>query len=128
MENRKVESLVQNSYTISAKGIEIYSAMGYYSLEEKVENHFLINVEIRFNQLPLENNFVNYELIVETVKNEFQNKHQLLENIALNIIHSLNEKSKGEKTITCEIEKINPAFVKQRVKSLSVEISKKFDH
>lgn len=127
MENRKVKSLVENTYKISAKGIEIFSAMGYYPIEEKIENHFLVNVEIRYSKLPIENEFVNYEVIVETVKEEFQKKHQLLEYLAMDIINSLNEKAKGEKNITCEIEKLNPAFLGQKVKLLSVEISKKFE-
>ncbi len=128
MENRKDESLVENSYKISAKGIEIFSAMGYYPLEEKIENHFLVNVEIQYSKLPVENDFVNYEVIVQTVKEEFQNKHHLLEHLALDIINALNEKAKGKKNIICEIKKLNPAFIGQRVESLSVEICKKFDH
>ena len=116
-------------YSVRASNIEVIAPIGLYPEEKLIDNQFLVNVEVESDRPYAREHFVDYEKIVEAVKEEFSLPHEILEEVARGIISRLVHKFGGNiASIHCDIQKMNPAVTGMKIGSLGVSITELFEN
>lgn len=96
---------------IGVKNLEIYIKKGLYASENNIENHFRITAEVGYRPENLkENEYLNYERLVEIIQTAMQSDVKLLESIAKSILQSILDEWSIADSASVIIEKCNPAF------------------
>ncbi len=113
---------------IKIEGMEFYAFHGCSKDEQKVGNHFWVDVFIETNlQKPSLtdnlNDTINYQLIYFAVKNEMQKTSHLLENVASRILQTLCTEFSAIEKIAVTVSKLNPPLG-GKVQKVSVTLSK----
>ena len=98
---------------ISLKGIKVKAPVGVYPWEKKKGRNFRIDVELRvdFTENELQDklqNTINYEHVLEIIKECMKEKHDLVETAVSAISNSLFAEFNNLKELKVRIEKINP--------------------
>jgi dihydroneopterin aldolase len=114
---------------IRLEGIEIYAHHGFYKEEQKLGNHFRLDIEMVVDTEGASKSddlskTVNYQAVYETVKKEMKQKAKLLENITGRIADGILKNFPMVKNVKVKLAKLNPP-IKGNIQKVSVEISRK---
>ena len=114
-------------YSVKASNIEVFAPIGLYPGEKIIDNHFVVSVEVVSNKPYTSGHFIDYELIVTAVMEEFRRPHEILENVAMGIINTVAGQLQGHiASIHCDINKMRPAILGSKVDALGVSLDISF--
>lgn len=109
-------------YCVFAKKIKISALLGLYETEHLVENNFSIDVKICSNNKYENNDYINYETIIDIVNQTFNMEENILENICSLIINNIQNIESKADYIYVEITKLNPSINNTISEGLGVEM------
>ncbi len=99
-------------YTIKLSAMEFRAYHGCYDLEQKVGNHFSVEIEIATSQANIAaddvTQAVNYLTVYEVVAQQMQRTQRTIEAVALNIIDTLKASFPQIESVRCEVAKVAP--------------------
>ncbi len=100
-------------YTIRLNGISVRAYHGCYDLEQKVGNHFRVDLSIRtpLGDLPRTddvNQAVNYLTVFGIVERAMQRTQRTIEAAAMNVIESVKAEFPQIVSVECTVAKIAP--------------------
>ena len=101
----------QYKQTVALKDVKCFALHGYYSEEQLIGNHFIIDLETEFIPQGFDDELaqtVNYEDLNEIILNEMKNTQKLLETVLKNIISKVIEIYPFVEHVNVSIKKLNP--------------------
>ena len=110
---------------IALHQIKFFAHHGYYPEEQILGNHYLVDVEVEFQNKSIGDeisNTVNYEKLHKIVSEEMQQPRKLLETLVEEIIDKIRSEFSFLETIKVGIKKLNPPLPGE-VKYSLVEIT-----
>jgi dihydroneopterin aldolase len=98
---------------ISIQGAEFFAYHGFYPEEQKLGNHFIVDMEVGFepNGDIVEDelsNTVNYEQLHHIACEQMKQTRKLIETVAQGIIDQVKSTYPWVNNITVKIKKLNP--------------------
>ncbi len=94
--------------TVSLHGICLHAKVGLYPEEKIHGNNFEIDVDVNVHARPEAFPFIDYTIIEQIVRSEFEKEGELLETFVRNIHQALREKFFEAATVRVAIRKLNP--------------------
>lgn len=96
---------------VKLEGMQFYAFHGYYEMERKFGNHFVLNAEVELESVQkfddeIEDT-VNYEKIYQICTDEMKSSQKLLETVVYRILRQL-KKINQIKSATIILSKKNP--------------------
>lgn len=101
----------QFKQTVALKDVKCFALHGYYSEEQMLGNHFIINLETEFTPQGFDDELaqtVNYEDLNTIILAEMKNTQKLLETVLNNIITAVIELYPFVETVNVSMKKLNP--------------------
>ena len=101
----------QYKQTVALKDVKCFALHGYYSEEQLIGNHFIIDLETEFISQGFDDELaqtVNYEDLNKIILNEMKNTQKLLETVLKNIISKVIEIYPFVEHVNVSIKKLNP--------------------
>ena len=100
---------------IVLEGMEFFAFHGFYAVEQKIGNHFMVNVSLSLNLIDAGHSdelaeTVNYEEVYAIVKQKMEVTTALIETVAYSIKHEILSTFNTVKEVEVTIAKLNPAF------------------
>jgi len=97
---------------VAIKGAEFYAFHGYYEVEQKAGNKFIIDAEVELKSFDSNdddiNDTVNYEKIYTVCNAEMNNTQKLLETVVFNIIERFKNDFSNVTGGKVKLEKLGP--------------------
>jgi len=116
--------------TVALKDVKCFALHGYYPEEQLIGNHFMVDLETRFNPQGFDDELsqtVNYEDLNTIIRDEMKNTQKLLETVLNNIILKVNKLYPFVDEVDVSIKKLNPPMPGQIGHSF-VKLSYTSDH
>lgn len=108
---------------IAVKDLEIRVKKGLYPSELKLENHFKVSAEVRYDPNKLSKGyFLDYEKLADIIQKHMYSNEHLLENIAEQILSTIKSEWPMFKSAQVTIEKLNPSFLYLSIAAVVVEM------
>jgi dihydroneopterin aldolase len=111
---------------VALHGAEFFAYHGFYPEEQKIGNHFIVDVEVEFTPADIQDdeldNTVNYEWLYDMVCEEMKLTKRLIETVAQSIIDQAKKKYPFADRIKLTLKKLNP-LVGARTQYSSVTLS-----
>lgn len=101
----------QLKQTVALRDVKCFALHGYYSEEQLIGNHFVIDLETEFSPKGFDEELsqtVNYEDLNTIILSEMKNTQKLLETVLNNIIAKVIGLYPFVETINVSIKKLNP--------------------
>ncbi|MFC3362614.1 dihydroneopterin aldolase [Pedobacter fastidiosus] len=101
----------QLKQTVALRDVKCFALHGYYSEEQLIGNHFVIDLETEFSPKGFDDELsqtVNYEDLNTIILSEMKNTQKLLETVLNNIISKVIVLYPFVETINVSIKKLNP--------------------
>lgn len=114
---------------VSLHSAAFFAYHGFYPEEQKIGNHFLVDIDVEFTpdaDLADDdlNNTINYEWLYEITSAEMQVSRKLLETVVQAIIDQIKQKYTFIDGVTVTLKKLNP-MVGAKTQYSSVSLSYK---
>ncbi len=97
---------------VAIKGAEFFAFHGYYDVEQKMGNTFILDAEVEVKTFDSPDDdihdTVNYEKIYAVCKQEMDRTQQLLETVVFNIIEHLKNEFSNVSGGKVKLEKMGP--------------------
>ncbi|WP_316800379.1 dihydroneopterin aldolase [Pedobacter frigidisoli] len=97
--------------TVALKDVKCFALHGYYPEEQLTGNHFIVDLETRFNPRGFDDDLsqtVNYEELNAIISDEMKNTQKLLETVLNNIISKVIDVYPFIDGVEVSIKKLNP--------------------
>lgn len=97
--------------TVALKDVKCFALHGYYTEEQLIGNHFIIDLETEFTPQGFDDELtqtVNYEDLNTIILEEMKNTQKLLETVLNNIISKVIELYPFVETVNVSMKKLNP--------------------
>lgn len=97
--------------TVALKDVKCFALHGYYPEEQLIGNHFVVDLETRFNPQGFNDELsqtVNYEDLNTIIRGEMKNTQKLLETVLNNIILKVTNLYPFVDRVDVSIKKLNP--------------------
>lgn len=96
-------------------GMEFFAFHGFYAVEQKMGNNFIVDVSITLNLTEAGNSdnladTVNYEKVYSIVKLRMEKTVSLIETVAFGIKKDITALFSNIENVEVKISKLNPAF------------------
>jgi dihydroneopterin aldolase len=119
---------------VALHGAEFFAYHGFYPEEQKIGNHFIVDIEVEFtpvadvNEDDL-NNTVNYEWLYDMVCEEMKLTKKLIETVAQSIIDQTLQQYPFADRVQLTLKKLNPLVgAKTQYSSVTLSYRKPADH
>lgn len=114
---------------IAIEGMDFHAFIGCFAEEKIIGTRFLVDVFLKADTTQAEvsdslNDTVNYQAVYQVVKIVMQQKNNLLEHTARQIVDTLLKKFPTVEEIKCTIRKMNPPLG-GHLRSVSVTLEEK---
>ncbi|MCB9246183.1 MAG: dihydroneopterin aldolase [Flavobacteriales bacterium] len=103
---------MKNSYLLSVRDVMVYGHHGWYEEERKLGQYYRVDVVL---ELPLRHGdmselteTINYERIVDRIKELFREEAKLIEELAQRVYFSLSLMDQGISGLGVEVTKLQP--------------------
>ncbi len=98
---------------VSLHGAAFFAYHGFYPEEQKIGNHFLVDIDVAFSpaaDMSLDNleNTVNYEWLYDMVCEEMKINRKLIETVAQSIIDQIKAQYPFTDSVQVVLKKLNP--------------------
>lgn len=97
---------------IALHGAEFFAYHGFYPEEQKIGNHFIVDIEVDFTPATINNDklsdTVNYEKLYDIACEEMKLTKKLIETVAQAIIDEIKKEYAFVEGIQVNIKKLNP--------------------
>ncbi|MEE9440212.1 MAG: dihydroneopterin aldolase [Saprospiraceae bacterium] len=98
--------------TVAIKGAEFFAYHGFYKIEQKSGNTFIIDAEVELKTFDSNddniNDTVNYEKLFKICEFEMENTQKLLETVVFNIINRFKNDFSNVTGGKVKLEKLGP--------------------
>ena len=101
----------QFKQTVALKDVKCFALHGYYTEEQILGNHFIIDLETEFTPQGFDDEItqtVNYEDLNAVIRKEMKNTQKLWETVLNNIILKVIELYPFLDTVNVSMKKLNP--------------------
>jgi dihydroneopterin aldolase len=116
--------------SVHLKDLEFHGYHGLYEGEGKIGNDFMVDLEVKYDEVSLKmndiNSIINYEVLYEIVRKRMAIPSPLLEEVAETIILKVRHKFPVIKEITFSIFKLNPP-IEKFVGRVGITMHKRFE-
>lgn len=112
---------------VALHGVEFFAYHGFYPEEQKIGNHFIVDIEVAFTPQGkvaadgLENT-VNYEQLYDIACEEMKHPKKLIETVAQAMIDNVVKQYAFVNSVRLTINKLNP-LIGAKTKSSSVTLT-----
>lgn len=98
---------------VALHGAEFFAYHGFYPEEQKIGNHFVVDIEVEFTpaadiQDDDLNNTVNYEWLYVTICEEMKLSKKLIETVAKSIMDQTIQQYPFAERVELTLKKLNP--------------------
>jgi len=116
---------------IEIKGMEFHSFIGHYDEEKQIGNNFKVDVRLWYDHSKAANtdrltDALDYQLVYDLVKEQMQQKCNLIENVAQRILNTIVAQFPQLNQITVKVRKLFPKLGGM-VEEVSIELEKKLN-
>ncbi len=113
---------------IEIEGMEFYAYHGYFPVEKRVGNRFVVSVQIRTDcteagETDKLEHALNYQEVYDLVKKEMNQTSDLLENVCSRILDELYASFSQIEQATVKLSKMNPPMGGQ-IEKVSVSMTR----
>jgi dihydroneopterin aldolase len=119
---------------VALHGAEFFAYHGFYPEEQKIGNHFVVDIEVEFTPAAdikeddLDNT-VNYEWLYDMVCEEMKLTKKLIETVAQSIIDQTIQQYPFAERVQLKLKKLNPLVgAKTQYSSVTLSYHKPADH
>ncbi len=100
---------------IVLEGMEFFAFHGFYAVEQKIGNHFIVDVTLSLNLMEAGKSdklaeTVNYEEVYKIIKQKMEITAALIETVAYGIKSEILSTFNKVQDVEVKIAKLNPAF------------------
>jgi dihydroneopterin aldolase len=119
---------------VALHGAEFFAYHGFYPEEQKIGNHFVVDIEVEFTPAADVkdddlNNTVNYEWLYNMVCEEMKLTKKLIETVAQAIIDQTKQQYPFADRVQLTLKKLNPLVgAKTQYSSVTLSYFKLADH
>lgn len=104
---------MQDKITIELENMKFYAYHGHYEIEQKVGNHFLVNLLVETDAMAATQtdrlrDALDYQRLYQLVREEMEIPSHLLEHVANRISDKINTEFPNVKHMKVKISKMNP--------------------
>lgn len=98
---------------IALEGMQFYAYHGFYEEEQKIGNHFIVDLEVesKVSQAALNDDLsdtINYEILYTITRMEMRRPSKLLEHVAQRILNKISSHYPKIKNVRIRISKLQP--------------------